>query len=318
MADRNPSIDWDDLRVFLAVSRAGSLRGAARALHLNHATVNRRLKALEAGFGSKLFDRARDGLAPTQAGEDLLASAERVEDELFAARRGIAGRDAGLGGAVRVSLPHAIMRGFLAADLRAFSDLYPGIDLDLDLTDRFSDLRRLEADVSIRMAHEVTDDVVGRRLVRYSKTIYAAADVARRLDPASGARNEGPAWIGWHGGDGDTSWVRATPYPGLPVRHNLPNHALQIELARAGAGLSMLPCFLGDREPGLVRVPGAVPEPDRSIWLLSRAELRRTARVRAFIDFTTAAILDRRDLLEGRGGGRPRMTPKRAMTPKRV
>ncbi len=65
----------------------------------------------------------------------------------------------------------------------------------------------------------------------------------------------------------------------------------------------MPPCFLGDREPGLVRVPGAVPIPDRSIWLLSHAELRRTARVRAFIDFTTAAILDRRALLEGRGGG---------------
>ncbi len=186
-------------------------------------------------------------------------------------------------------------------DLRTFARLYPGIDLDLDLPDRFSDLMRLEADVSIRMAHEVTDDVVGRRLVRYSKTIYAAPDVAKSLDPASGASDEYGAWIGWHGGDGDTSWVRGTPYPHVPVRHNLPNHALQIEMARAGAGLTMLPCFLGDREPGLVRVPGANPVPDHSIWMLSRADLRRTARVQAFIDFITAAILDHRALLEGRG-----------------
>jgi DNA-binding transcriptional LysR family regulator len=298
--DRNSSIDWDDLRVFLAVLRAGSLRGAARMLRLNHATINRRLKALEAELGSRLFERTRDGFVPTQAGEDLLGSAERVEDELFKAQRDIAGRDAELSGEVKVSLPYAIMRGFLASDLCAFSRQYPGIDLDLDLTDRMSDLARLEADVSIRMAHEVTDDVVGRRLVRYCKTIYAAPEVAKKLDRKTGGTADSQHWLGWHGGDGDTSWVRGTPYPGLPVRHNLPGHGLQIEAARVGMGLAMLPCFLGDREPGLVRVPGAVPIPDRSIWLLSRADLRRTARVRAFVDFIAAAILAHRALLEGR------------------
>lgn len=303
MADRNSSIDWDDLRVFLAVLRSGSLRGAARMLGLNHATVNRRLKALEAGFGSQLFDRSRDGFVPTQAGEDLLGSAERVEDEMFKSQRHIAGRDANLNGEVKVSLPYAIMRGFLAADLCSFSDLYPGIDLDLDLTDRFSDLARLEADVSIRMAHERTDDVLGRRLVQYSKAIYAAPDVAKALDPlypTSGSIDESRIWIGWHGGDGQNTWIRGTPYPNLPTRHNLPLHALQMEAARAGMGLAMLPCFLGDRDSGLVRVPGTAPIPDRSIWLLSRPDLRRTARVRAFVDFIAAAILDHRALLEGR------------------
>ena len=300
MVDRKLSIDWDDLRVFLAVLRSGSLRGAARMLQVNHATVNRRLRALEAGFGSKLFDRTGHGFVPTQAGEDLLLSAERIEDELFKAERDIAGRDANLSGEVKVSLPYAIMRGFLAADLCSFSRLYPGIDLDLDLTDRFSDLARLEADVSIRMAHEVTDDVVGRRLVQYSKTIYAAPEVAKILDPVSSQFDERRILIGWHGGDGDNSWVRGTPYPNIPVRHNLPNHALQMEIARAGMGLTMLPCFLGDNVPGLVRVPGAIPMPDRSIWMLLRSDLRRTARVRAFVDFITAAILDHRELLEGR------------------
>ncbi len=300
MADRNSSIDWDDLRVFLAVLRSGSLRGAARMLGLNHATVNRRLKALEAGFGSQLFDRSRDGFVPTQAGEDLLGSAERVEDEMFKSQRHIAGRDANLNGEVKVSLPYAIMRGFLAADLCSFSDLYPGIDLDLDLTDRFSDLARLEADVSIRMAHERTDDVLGRRLVQYSKAIYAAPEVANNLDPTAGTFDESRIWIGWHGGDGQNTWIRGTPYPNLPTRHNLPLHALQMEAARAGMGLAMLPCFLGDRDSGLVRVPGTAPIPDRSIWLLSRPDLRRTARVRAFVDFIAAAILDHRALLEGR------------------
>lgn len=297
--DQNSSTDWDDLRVFLAVLRAGSLRGAARLLGLNHATVNRRLRALEAGFGTRLFERTRSGLVPTQAGEDLLAAAERVEDELLVAQRDIAGRDGQLDGAVKVSLPYAMMKGFLAADLCAFSARYPGIALDLELTDRFSDLAALEADVSLRMAHEVTDEAVGRRLIQYCKTIYAAPDVARSLDPSADRDDEGHFWIGWHEG-GDDSWTRGTLYPHPKVRHNLPAHALQVEAAKAGMGLTMLPCFLGDREPGLVRVPGAVPIPDRSIWLLLRAGLRTTARVRAFVDFIAAAILDRRALLEGR------------------
>jgi DNA-binding transcriptional LysR family regulator len=300
MSDRNSSIDWDDLRVFLAIQRAGSLRGAARLLGLNHATVNRRLTTLETGLGSKLFDRTRDGLVRTQAGDDLLQSAERVEDELFTVQRNIAERDANLSGEVKVSVPFAIMRGVLSAELHRFAQLYPGIELDIDLTDRFSDLARLEADVSIRMAHEVTDDVLGRRLVRYCQAIYAAPQFAKALEFNSDPVHAGLGWIGWHGGDGDKAWVRGTPYPTLPVRHNLPSHALQIEAAKAGMGLAMLPCFLGDREPDLVRAPRAVPVPDRSIWLLSRHGLRGTARVRAFVDFIAIAILDQRALLEGR------------------
>ena len=300
MMDKNSSANWNDLRVFLAVLRAGSLRGAARLLRLNHATVNRRLTGLEAAFGTRLFDRTRAGLVPTQAGEDLLATAERVEDELLKAQRDIAGRDGHLDGRIKVSLPYAVMKGFLATDLHAFSDRYPGIALDLELTDRFSDLAQLEADVSIRMAHDVTGDAVGRRLMQYAKTIYAAPDVAERLDPSSDGGDASPDWLGWPGADGSNAWSRGTPFPRLAVRHNLPSHALQLEAAKAGMGIAMLPCFLGDPEPGLVRVPGAAPLPDRSIWLLLRAGLRTTARVRAFADFIAAAILDRRALLAGR------------------
>ena len=213
MTDRISSIDWDDLRVFLAILRSGSLRGAARILRLNHATVNRRLRALESGFGSKLFDRTREGFVPTQAGDDLVESAERVEDALFSAQAHIAGRDANLSGDVKVSLPYAILRGFLAADLCRFSNLFPGINLDIELTDRFSDLVRLEADVSIRMAHDVTDDVMGRRLVRYSKTVYAAPHIANALDPMPSTFVENQVWIGWRGGDGDNAWTRGTHIP---------------------------------------------------------------------------------------------------------
>ena len=300
MPDQKLSIDWNDLRVFLAVFRAGSLRGAARRLQLNHATVNRRLRALEAGFGARLFDRSRDGFVPTQAGDDLLAHAERVEDELAQAQQNIEGRDGALSGELKVSLPYAILRGFLAPDLCRFSKCHPGITLDLELTDRFSDLGRLEADVSIRMAYGVSEDVVGRRLIQYAKSIYAAAALGAEASSLAAPTEQSRSWIGWQGGDGENAWVRETPFPDLPARHNMASHALQLELARAGLGLTMLPCFLGDQDPDLVRVPGAVAIADRSIWLLLRPDLRKTARVRAFVDFIAAAILSHRSLLEGR------------------
>jgi len=298
------SLDWDDLKVFLAVARAGSLRGAARALGVNHATVTRRLKALEAGLGTTLFDRTPDAFVLAQAGEELSRSAERIEDEILGAQRMIAGRDAEPAGVVRISMPWAVMHGFLAEEIAAFCVRYPTIELDIELSDAFSDLARREADVSIRMAHEVTDDVVGRRLGQYAKSIYASPGFLNSHDLSAGQENGQAIWIGWGGEPagpaGRASWTRETPFPALGARHRMPGHALQVSMAKAGLGLTMLPCFLGDTEPGLVRAPGSVPIPDRSLWLLLHDDLRKAARIRAFVDFIAAAIGRARPLLEGR------------------
>lgn len=301
MAERFSStpeaLDWDDLRVFLALARSRSLRGAARALGLNHATVARRLRGLEAALDARLFERAAEGLAPTPAGEALLEPAERVEEQLVAAQRRIAGRDAALSGRLRLSLPYALMHAFLAEDLAEFARLHPQIELEVELTDAFSDLARGEADVSIRMAYEVAGEVVRRRLLRYAKGAYAAPALLEGFDP--GVAAPAHCWLGWSSGDDYASWPRDTDFPQLPVRHRLASHVLQIEAAKAGLGLTLLPCFLGDREPGLRRVPGTTPVLDRSLWLLLHEDLRHTARVRAFLDFVAPAILARRALLEG-------------------
>jgi DNA-binding transcriptional LysR family regulator len=298
--DRYSSTDWDDLQVFLAVARAGSLRGAARSLGMNHATVTRRLKALEGALGTTLFDRTPDALVLTQPGEAMLGPAERIEGEVLAAERAIAGRDADPEGVLRVSMPWAVMHGFLAEAVARFTRRYPAIELDIELTDAFSDLSRREADVSIRMAHEVTDNVVGRRLMRYATCVYAAPKVARALGRPASDASRGVAWIGWGGEGPKPSWTRDTPFPALPARHRMATHALQLEAAKAGLGLTLLPCFLGDREPGLVRAPSAKPVPDRSLWLLLHEDLRKAARVRVFVDFMAEAIGEARPLLEGR------------------
>ena len=299
MSDRFSSIDWDDLRVFLAVHRAGTLRGAARALGVNHATVTRRLALLEDGLDTRLFDRRPDGLVASQAGEDLLGAAERVENELTAVQRRVGGRDHSLHGLVRISVPPAMLRSFLARELVAFAKAHPGIELEVDAAHSYSDLARREADVAIRMADEVTEDVVGLRVIRYRKAVYASpgylatAGDGRAFDPAV------HSWIGWGEDQPYPSWTRDTPFPDLPVRHRLFSNILQLEAAREGLGLTLLPCFLGEAEPGVVRVPGTATLDGKSIWLLHHRDLGRTARVRTLIDHLAPAIRRHRRLIEG-------------------
>ncbi len=301
MPDRFSSIDWDDLRVFLAVHRAGTLRGAARALGVNHATVTRRLALLEGGLEARLFDRRPDGLVASQAGEDLLAAAERVESELVAMQRRVEGRDGSPRGLVRLSIPPAMLRSFLTRELVAFAQAHPGIELAVDAAHSYSDLARREADVAIRMADEVTEDVVGLRVVRYRKAVYASPDY---LTTAGGGRAFDPGvhcWIGWGEDRPYPSWTRDTPFPELPVRHRLFSNILQLEAAREGLGLTLLPCFLGEAEPGVVRVPGTATLEGKSIWVLHHRDLSRTARVRTLIDWIVPAIRRHRRLIEGSG-----------------
>lgn len=299
MADDFLSMNWDDIRFFLSVERAGSLRGAARALGVNHATVTRRLGLLERSLGARLFSRTRDGLVLSQAGEDLLGAAESVECDLSAAHRRIGGRDERPRGVVRLSVPPAMLRSFLTPELVAFADKHPGIELDVDLSHSFSDLGRREADVSIRMADEVTEDVVGRRVIDYRKAIYATpayletAAMGAQFDPAR------HSWIGWGEGLPHPGWPQDMPIANLPVRHRLFSNLLQVEAAKLGLGLALLPCFLGDPEPELLRVPGTAPLPGKSIWILYHRDLRRTARVRTLIDFLVPAILRHRRTIEG-------------------
>ena len=294
-------MNWDAIRIFLAVARAGTLRGAAEALTVNHATVARALGMLETNLETRLFDRSRLGLKLTQAGEDLIETAERMQSEAQTIQRRLLGRDALPSGRVRVSVPPLLAYKFLAGPFTEFARTYREIDLDVSITNRFADLSRREEDVSIRIARDVEDDVVGRRLIQYVKGVYASpAYLEARPDLCIGDGADAE-WIGWGDDDPKPDWVRASPFPNAPLRHAMPEAVLQLEAAAAGLGLTYLPAFIGDSDPRLQRVPGIEPFEDRSIWLLLHGDLRNTARVRAFVDFMAEKILKKRKLLQGHG-----------------
>ncbi|MEM9435156.1 MAG: LysR family transcriptional regulator [Pseudomonadota bacterium] len=288
------SLNWDDLKYFLAVARTGTLRGGADSIQVNHTTLTRRLSVMEERVGSRLFDRSKQGLVLTQLGEDLMPHAERVEAEMAAASRVIVGRDAQPSGTVYITLPHGLAMTSLMDDFTAFANLYPDITLNMNFTNDIRDLTRREADVSLRVASEVTDDVVGRKLVQMSQAAYCTRTYAERI---SDNRGEGLHLIGWHEPEEATTadWVKNSYYPKAMLKHRVSELVPLITLAASGLGLAYLACNLGDRHPNLIRAPFQKPMPYRSIWLLLHRDLKNTARVRLFIDFLVEKLRSRRN-----------------------
>ena len=291
------AIDWAELPFFLAVSRSGSLRAAAQSLAATHATVNRRIRALEQGYGVQLFERSVEGLRLTEAGKALLPLALEAEQSVVAARRKLAGLDAEAAGKVRVSVPPALAASVLGPMFSDFMRQHTDIELEIISTNRHQDLTRHEIDVSVRVGFSVTDDVVGRRVLQYTKGLYASRDYVDTVLPAAGPGGEGMTWLGWGETAGIPDWVRKSPFPKAKVRHILRESDLIAALVSGGAGISYLPTYVEHFYPNLVQIPGTKPTLDRSIWLLLHSDLRRTKRVRLLVDFLADQLLAAKDML---------------------
>jgi DNA-binding transcriptional LysR family regulator len=291
--------DWDDLRFFLAVARAGSLSGAARALGVNHATVSRRLRALEARVGAQLFERRPDGWAPSEPGREMLSAALRIEDEIQGVDRRVSGRDARLAGPLRVAMSDLAAHTLLP-QLRAFSEAFPEIALELTVSNHPSDLARREADVALRVTEAPAESLVGRRLVTIATTIYASLEYLERQRDL--ADLEAQAWLGLDGSLAEVPaarWMRQH-VPRARIVARLDSLLLAYAAVRAGLGVALLPCVVGDADPELRRVAPGLLLRDSALWALTHADLRATGRVRAFLDFMRDAIAGMRERIEGR------------------
>jgi DNA-binding transcriptional LysR family regulator len=298
------AMDWSDLRIFLALARRHSVRGAGKLLAISHSTIARRIDIFEGRLGVRLFDRQATGYTLTSAGEDLLRTAERVEEDINGAERRLVGQDGRLRGEIKVTMPDALATHLLMPDLAAFATTYPEIELEVIFSYDALDLEHREADVAIRFVppgQSPPDNLLGRHVAGVAQSVYATPDYLRRHD--LGAEPPTACWIGWADHAPFPRWVRESPFPNIPARGRLYNVAIQLEATKQGMGLGMLPCFLGDCEPALLRVPGAEPGPLFQLWVLSHEDLRATARMRAFRDFIAEAIVRQKDLLEGRRPG---------------
>ncbi len=295
-------MDWNDLRVFLALVRTGSIRLAAIRLGLSHSTVARRIDALEKVLGARLFERSNAGFAITATGEEILDAAERMENEIHGMERRIVGRDQKLSGEIRITMLDILATHLLMPHLTEFSQAYPDIDLEVVMSYEPLDLSRREADVALRFTDRPPDHLVGRRLITLNFAAYGS--VAYLRDHTLTA-DSGACWIGYGRHGAFPAWVRESDYPDLPAKGIYTSLLLQYEATRAGMGVGMLPCFLGDTDPDLRRLPPGIPKPGYDLWLLTHTDVRTTARLRVFTQYLAEVIESYRPLFEGRGAVQP-------------
>ncbi len=289
--------NWDDLRVFLAVARAGSLSGAARMLGVNHSTVFRRIGAFEEALAVRLFERLPNGYLLTPAGEALRDGALRVEEEITSLSRKVTGQDLRLSGTVRVTTIDMLAFGLLPRHLAGFRDAYPGIELEVVVSNAAVSLSRREADVALRVGNAPPEVLVGRRVGLLAFAVYSSVGYRTRRPESDLAVHD---WIGF---DSEHEalvrrFARFLPEVQPALRTN--SVAAALSAATAGLGLAPLPCGLADLEPDLVRVAPLPDDFTLDLWLLTHEDLRRTARIRAFLDFLANALTAEASLLEGR------------------
>lgn len=285
---------WGDLRLFLELVRNGSARAAAAAVGMSHSTIVRRVERLEASLGVRLFDRDFTGYRPTSAGETLLESALVAEDAILTANRQLHGQDARLTGAIHVTATDMLANYFLTAELARFGELYPEIEFEVSASYDAFDLTRREADVALRFigdGRSPPEDLVGRKLLKSSSCYYAAETYLAEHDLTSS--DSTARWIGWSDDEPFPWWVKESPFPNIPAHGHFNNAMLQAFATQAGVGIASLPCFVGDKIPGVTRIPGCEPFPNYDIWMLSHPDLRDAARHRTFRKFIAESFESR-------------------------
>ncbi|MGA0609263.1 LysR family transcriptional regulator [Caldimonas sp. KR1-144] len=277
-------VDWNDIRIFLAIARARTLGGAARAIGQSQPTMGRRLRVLEGQLGHALFQRGPEGLVLTDEGTTLLVHAERMEAEALALDRVLGGQDTQLEGTLRVSSSDWFGSHMLTPVFAEFSKTHPGVSIELVTDARLFNLARREADLVFRIRAFDEAGVIQRKLMHIGYGLYRPKGLrAPRLGDGAGcalialdsAFSEFP----------DARWLKKL-LPRAHVAFSSNSREVQARMCAAGVGLAVLPRPLGDSVKGIERIDCDPPPPGRDVWIGYHRDLRQLRRLRALLDLT--------------------------------
>lgn len=293
-------MDWNDVRYFLALARTGSVRAAGERLGVSHSTVARRVEALEEELKSRLFDRSRDGYALTDAGQQMIAGAERIEGEMSALERGLVGKDERLAGTVALTCCDNYVADLVVHELVPFCQDNPDIELSFTTDSRSFDLSKREADLAIRTLAknaQPPEHLIGKRLAPVTIANYVARAHEDRLDPE--VADAAPRWISGTASKVQALFVSESSYPDVPSWGTFSSLDLMARATTEGLGIAMLPTYVGDQTGGLRRLK----EPDlryvADLWLLCHPDLRDNARFRAMRQAISNAFATHHSLFTG-------------------
>lgn len=302
MAPREKDFAWDDIRLVAAIAETGSLAGAAEKLGVNHSTVFRRLAQIEATMGGPVFEKGRHGYLPTGAGEEMAALGQRMEADVSAFSRKLAGAEPAPQGELRVTTNDTLLMHLLMPMLARFREAYPEIRLDMVLGNQVLNLSKRDADIAIRASDNPPDTLVGRMLAQVAWAIYG-----RKGDFPEAPEPDALYSHRWVTLADNFAHLKAAKY----VRAHVPPERIAFkvntvlglaEAVELGMGVGPLPCFIADAREGLVRLSAPDESFATKLWILTHPDLRAAQRVRAFMDFMGQEITRQRARIEGRKG----------------
>jgi len=291
-------IAWDDVRYFLAAARGGSVRSAAKRLEVNHATVLRRIAQLEDRLGAQMFEKLPSGYRLTPAGEEVLDLAKQMEAASHQLETRVFGRDQSARGLLRVTLAPLLATHLLMPDFAEFARLHPEIEMELAPSGELMNLTNRDADVAIRVVYDRLTLPLNLHGLK-GPELFGGVYLARNLLAAwkSGSA-DAVRWIAVSSHD-IPDWARAGEVRAAEVPLKTTDGETQIAAARQGLGMTILPCFVGDSDPLLVRAPGSGIHMHGTLWILTQGETRKTKRVRLFTEFASRRLSAYAPLLAG-------------------
>ncbi|WP_395606960.1 LysR family transcriptional regulator [Pseudomonas sp. B22129] len=286
-------MNWDDARVFLAVCRETTSRGAARVLGVDQATVGRRINALEKSLNATLFLRTSEGYVLTAVGEAALLSVEKMEHSALDLERQIQGLDDRLTGTVRVSTTDSMAIDFLIPAIASLHDQHPDVRVQLDASTQLISLAKREADIAVRNSRPDNPDLIARRIARWPVGLFASQGyIDRHGVPEPGSLFAGHDLVVYqpHLQHQKDMTLVCEPLGHGRIVAALSSSLLVRRSIAAGLGIGEIPVHSGERD-GLVRLwPERTRPLPYDVWLVTHADLRHTARVRVVIDEIVAAF----------------------------
>ncbi len=284
-------MDWDDMRIFLALCRDGSLAAAGKSLGVNHTTVARRIRALEKNIGTRLFDKSNDGFAMTQSAENMYSHALKMEENAHAIDRDVFGQDAELRGSLKLTVSHDFASNVIVPKLQEFRVTYPCIDLDVLTTKGLIDLAAREADIAVRLTNKPPDYLIGREVLPMRHGVYTTTRYLKRATTSTDI-------ILFRGDDERPPWVEEH-FQSSRVALRVDDVSTMIAAIRNHMGIARIPCYIGDADKRVRRLDLRLTPSTWGVWVLSHVDLRSTARVRVCREFLVDAIQSQRSLVLG-------------------
>ncbi|MBB4400964.1 MULTISPECIES: LysR family transcriptional regulator [Rhizobium/Agrobacterium group] len=289
-------MNWDDVRLFLSVARSGQFLSAARKLGVNHATLSRRISALEAAIGTQLFLRSTNGCELTEEGQRLLAGAERMETEMLNAQANLGRVDTAVAGTVRIGAPDGLGVSFLAPRLGRLTARYPDLKIQLVPVPRSFSLSQREADIAITIERPEQGRLMFSKLTDYSLGLYASADyLADHGTPDDVEALKRHRRIGYVE---DLIFSPSLNFTGEIMRDwdaafEISSATGQTEAVRSGAGIGILHNYIAGQYPELLRIMPQLTI-SRSYWTAYHESARQLVRVRTVVDFLQELVAEER------------------------